>query len=103
MQNYSDHERQSVPDPEIPGVNLQLGYQLYARYGNSPGVIPMDVVPGFVGHIARFGARRLPLLARVQRRWSGSREGWAWPDLEWLGEFARLRPKRVSTLASREI
>ena len=62
-----DRERPGETAHENPG----LGDRIVARYGRSPGVIPMEAMLQRFRRTGLFGHDRLPLLTRLSRRWGG--------------------------------
>jgi hypothetical protein len=58
----------------LPDRNYEtagLGQHIVARYGRSPGVIPMDATLQRFRRTGLFGHDRLPLLSRLSRYWEG--------------------------------
>lgn len=72
---------------EAGTAELRLGRRIWARYGNSPGVLRIRSALRSGFRASNFGAERLSLLAEIQRRWTGtsalppewSRLIYAWP------------------------
>src|SRR5580700_10936716 len=82
------------------GTGLDLGHRICARYGSSPGLAWLPGAPPLVTRSARFTAEHLPLLARLQRRWTHSAlvpRGWANPVYAWpMFESARVGSSDLS-------
>ena len=70
-----------------------LGLHIVARYGRSPGVIPMEATLQRFRRTGLFGHDRLPLLTRLSRRWGGV-------NLPYPGSGAPLTFLQASPFAS---
>jgi hypothetical protein len=76
MENQDETKEPISGESEPLGKNLDLGRRICARYGGSPGVIPMGFAPGLARRASQF-ADRFPLLQTLQRRWN--MDGFSFP------------------------
>src|SRR6202142_570193 len=100
MQNQADQSREPLSGESVPGdQSVDLGRRIYARYGDSPGVIPMGLGPGLARQIYRF-SDRVPLLDSLQRRWSMEGVSFSAPtSLLWHRALTLPRPAARSLQA----
>ena len=82
----SRHQACSAPTSgaeETPAGDSELAQNIWGRYGHSPGVIPTAVTLGLARRITRLSTNRIPLLADIQRRWTGA-------DVSFPGSWSSL-------------
>jgi hypothetical protein len=97
MQNQTGQSREPLSgEPETSVRDSDMGRRIYARYGDSPGVITMGLGAKLARQVLRF-SDRLPVLDSLHQRWSGSaRASYGLLNLQWLRDFS-ARPKRTVT------
>jgi hypothetical protein len=103
MQNPTGQSEEPASGGSRTSVqDFDLGRKIYARYGNSPGVIPTGI--GLASQVLRF-SDRLPMLHSLHQRWSGA-EGASHHlrNLQSLSGIAWARPSRsVRSILRRKV
>ncbi len=106
MTDFSkDRPMTGAGGPGTSGPPLQLGHDIYAKYGHSPGVLPSAASIGVARRAILFGMERVPLLDSIQRRLGGNVLPGSWPTLHyvWALNHAPRGYKRSQTIVSRSV